>query len=377
LTVVVNEKRELFMKMKLLQLLLLLFLNLISFEISFAQGSSTEPVNDGPYIFYVSGKLKAEWINKSVLSGDRINAEDFPELKAKFNLLFSFKDLTDNFTVKPNFSQSFENVDSVSVISDIHGEYTTYINLLKASGVIDNNLNWKYGKGHLVILGDIFDRGDMVTEVFWHLFGLEKQALEAGGMVHVLLGNHELLTLGKDLRYMNDKYKKVETIAATKYFDLYSENSVIGKWLRTKPIVITIDNILFVHGGLSIEMVRRNIKIRKINETFTNRIVGADMETVCADEELFFLSDSFGPLWYRGYFNDRTFCESRLDSILGFYKSNYIVVGHTSSKDIKSLFNTKVFAIDAGIMNEQPGEMLIYKNGSFYKCYLNGDRVKL
>ncbi len=64
-------------------------------------------------------------------------------------------------------------IDSIGIITDIHGEYSTYLNLLNANGIIDNDLNWKFGKGHLVIIGDTFDRGAMVTEVLWHLFGLE------------------------------------------------------------------------------------------------------------------------------------------------------------------------------------------------------------
>ena len=89
--------------------------------------------------------------------------------------------------------------------------------------------------------------GDMVTEILWHLYSLEKQAARAGGMVHYILGNHELMVLDEDLRYINEKYKQVEAISGIKYSDLYSENSVLGKWLRSKPVMVTINNIIFVH----------------------------------------------------------------------------------------------------------------------------------
>ncbi|MCK7530014.1 MAG: hypothetical protein MZV63_02625 [Marinilabiliales bacterium] len=81
-----------------------------------------------------------------------------------------------------------------------------------ANGIIDRNLNWKFGRGHLVYLGDAHDRGDMVTEILWHLFSLERQAAKAGGMVHFVLGNHELMVLDGDLRFINPKYRKVEAI---------------------------------------------------------------------------------------------------------------------------------------------------------------------
>jgi hypothetical protein len=53
------------------------------------------------------------------------------------------------------------------------------------------------------------------------------------------------------------------------------------------------------------------------------------------------------------------------------------VVGHTPKPEITSMFNKKILGADAGIMNNQPGEMLLYKNGSFYKCFSTGRRVKL
>jgi hypothetical protein len=346
---------------------------------AFCQSITVNPdtISDGPYIFNLNNKLRIRWIKNSVLGEDDLIPENFNEIKKKFNLTSEYNDLMNSTLQKPNFLQSYEKIDSLAVITDIHGEYKIYIKLLQANGIIDENLNWKFGKGHLVVLGDTFDRGDMVTEVFWHLFGLEKQAVEAGGMVHVMLGNHELLVLSKDLRYINEKYKRVEFISGTKYYDLYSENSILGKWLRSKPIIITIDNILFVHAGISAEMVNRNLKIRQINQKFTNNIVGKENEAICENEELFFLSDNDGPLWYRGYFTDKNFCETTLNSILDFYDIEHIVVGHTSFKDIRSLFNNKILAVDAGIMNELPGEMLIYKNGSFYKCYVTGERIKL
>lgn len=364
------------MKSKLFQLILFLLFSLTSFAV-LPDGGPADKVNDGPYIFNLNGKLKAKWIKNDILKSENLNPEKYSDFITRFNLPCSYKDLIDSYMIKSDFSQSYEGVDSISIISDIHGEYKSYLNLLKASGIIDENLNWRFGKGHLVVLGDIFDRGDKVTEVLWHLFGLEKQALEAGGMVHVMLGNHELLVLSKDMRYMNEKYVKVEKITKAKYSDLYSENSVLGNWLRSKPIVVTINNILFVHGGLSIEMVRKNINISQINKTFKEKIVGKDTEEVCADPELLFLSDTFGPLWYRGYFTDSSFSETRLDSILSFYKTKSIVVGHTTLKHITSLYNTKIIAVDAGIMHNQPGEMLIYKNGSFYKAFVTGVRVKL
>ena len=125
------------------------------------------------------------------------------------------------------------------------------------------------------------------------------------------------------------------------------------------------------------EMVHRNLKIDQINRIFMTKIVGKNQQEVNCIEMQKFLNKTNGPLWYRGYFDDTNFCESKIDSILSFYGKNHIVVGHTPNTEIISLFSTKILGADAGIMNNQPGEMLIYKNGSFYKCFRTGRRIEL
>jgi hypothetical protein len=342
----------------------------------------TKPYYDtlsaGPYIFRDNNKLKARWIDKGRIKSDVITAENFSEFKKKFDFVFDFTDLKVSSPAKPDYAQVYTGVDSLSAISDIHGEYDKYINLLKASGIIDDSLNWKYGKGHLVVLGDAFDRGDKVTQILWHLFGLEKQAEKAGGMVHVILGNHELMIFSNDETYMNDKYRKVEELLQVKFSDLFSSNSVLGNWLRTKPIVITINDILFVHAGISIEMVDRKLRIEQINRGFSDMLAGKEISSDADYEKLIFLNDDKGPIWYRGYFREQDFSENQLDSILSFYRTSHIVVGHTHCEGINPIFKNKIFGIDAGLsIDNEPGQMLIYKNGTFYAGLSTGQRIIL
>ncbi len=364
------------MKNILYYILICFFINLNSYSSTIINDIGRDSVNDGPYIFKKHDKLKAKWVDKGELYNKIITAGNFQELKTQFNLSFTYQDLLNTYKLKPEFNQDFENVDSIAVISDIHGEYNSYINLLKAAGVIDENLKWSFGTGHLVILGDVFDRGDMVTEVFWHVFGLEQQAKDAGGMVHVIVGNHESLILGRDLFYTHDKYKEVDTIAHTNYFDLYSQKSVLGRWLRTKPIIVTINNNIYTHAGLSIEMVKRNLPIPDINKIFYQKILGKKSETIELYEKLDFLNGDNGPLWYRGYFNDSTFNENTLDTVLSFYGKGKIIVGHTTFKEIKTLFNDKIFGVDAGLMDKLPGEILLWKKGVFYRVMISGKRTR-
>jgi hypothetical protein len=169
----------------------------------------------------------------------------------------------------------------------------------------------------------------------------------------------------------------VESITGTKYFDLYSDNSVLGKWLRSKPIIICINDILFVHAGISVNLIQNNLTINRINQTFSDSIMGQNIQSTCKSDVLKLLNGDNGSLWYRGYFKDTTFNENHLNAILSFYSKKHIVVGHTPYKEFKLLFDNKIIDIDNGIMLDQPGGVLIIKNESFYKGLVTGDRIKL
>ncbi|MFZ5979405.1 MAG: metallophosphoesterase, partial [Candidatus Zixiibacteriota bacterium] len=100
----------------------------------------------------------------------------------------------------------FENVPRIFIISDIHGEYGDFEDILIKAGVADSSLHWAWGSGHLVVLGDIFDRGSRVTECLWLVYQLQQEAPANGGRVHFVLGNHELMVLRGDIRYVHERY---------------------------------------------------------------------------------------------------------------------------------------------------------------------------
>lgn len=362
---------------RLLYIIILLF----SYTLSIAQdktgAADNSYVNDGPYIYYQNDSLKAFWVKNNILHKEYVTPETFPLLQKKFNLTFSFKELNASKNIKQNYTQRYNKIDSIGIIGDIHGEYKTYIELLKSMGVIDKELKWKFGKGHLMVTGDVFDRGDRVTEVLWHLFGLEKQAEKAGGEVHLLLGNHELLVIDNELNYINSKYRKVEELSGTGYNELFSTSTVLGIWLRSKPVIVTINDILFVHAGLSPEMVQRKMDIKKVNRLFGDGLMGRPLDSISSYIDLPFLLTDFGPVWYRGYFSGTDFGESKLDSILDFYDKRHIVVGHTVIPAITSVYNSKLIGVDIGIMYGKNPEMLLYKEGVFYRTSLKGKRTKL
>jgi hypothetical protein len=342
-----------------------------------SSGQVIKDLNDGPYIFSIEDKLVARWVEDGFSHRKVITKKNFNDFRDKFGLKCSIRDLYVPYSRKSSFKQVYKGVDSICAISDIHGEYKKYLELLKTQNIIDYNLNWKFGTGHLVVLGDYFDRGEHVTELLWHLFGLEKQAEKAGGKVHVMIGNHEMMMFSKDDRYMNDKYRKVEQVLEMHYVDLFSGGSVLGEWLRSKPVIVQINDNLFVHGGISSELVQRQMKPEQINKLFYQLTTG---QNLASDEELkdiLFLSDDKGPLWYRGFLTEPEFSEEMTDEILRFYGRSHIIVGHTTDNDVKALFHNKIICIDAGLGNDLPGAVLICKGNVFYKGTVDGKRTKL
>lgn len=335
-------------------------------------------ITDGPFIYDYGNQLTVKWIekNKSVIEKS-IVGNDFETFEADFGFPFEYVKSFQNEKENVDYVQTFSNVKNVVALSDIHGQYDVFVRLLRNNNVIDEDNNWTFGSGHLVINGDVFDRGNRVTEILWLIFKLENQAKSLGGRVHFLLGNHELMVLNNDLRYIDAKYLTTSRKMGTTYDKLYSKDLIIGQWLRTKPIIVSINEIIFVHAGISPEVVARQLSQQTINTLFQNDIIDGDKNTIENDPLLNFLKGSKGPVWYRAYFEDQNFSNNDLDAILNYFDKNHIIVGHTTQTRLVSLFGGKVIGIDSGIKNGEYGEVLIYEEGSFYRGFQDSGRISL
>ena len=334
---------------KLLSILLLLFIPSLSF-------CQAERVSDGPYIFIEKDKL----IKTSILNGEVIKSS-----------------LSQNSfdTIYYPEKSTFKKIKKIAALSDLHGQYDLTIELLKNNRIIDENLNWNFDKGHLVINGDIFDRGDKVNELLWLIYKLEIQAKDKGGQVHYLLGNHEYMILQKDLRYITDKYKTSSYLLDIDYDKLYGNNTVLGRWLRSKPSIIKINDIVFTHGGVSEEFLEKhgvdldgiNAMMRK-NNTFTK-------EQLKSTNYYDLYYGQKGLIWYRGYFEkyEANLTDKNINKILKLLNANTIVVGHTTQEKIVPLFNNRIFGVDSGLKYGLDGEVLIIKNNRFYRGNLDGN----
>jgi hypothetical protein len=321
---------------------------------SFHQTDSSG-INDGPYIFIENNHL----IEKRITDGNVIiNTTPVNHYKREY-------------VPSP---ASFNNVNKFAAFSDIHGQFDLATSILRNHKIIDENLEWSFGDGHLVIVGDIMDRGEKVTEFLWFVYHLEQQAKISGGRVHFLLGNHEYMVLRNDLRYIHEKYKTASDLLGASYSDLFSDQTILGRWLRSKPTIIKIDDITFVHGGISKELLSINNDIESINKLMRESI---DIPKSEMKDTLFYKSyyRSLGPIWYRGYFKDDNIV-NEIDGILKTLESNHIVVGHSSQQNVVELFEGKVYGVDSSIKNGISGELLLFENDRFYRGKMNGEKIE-
>lgn len=319
-------------------------------------------------------------------------------------------------------------IKKIIAVGDIHGAYEAFVKILKINKLIDEELHWIGGKTHLVQTGDILDRGPDAKKVFDMLMRLEKEAEEAGGKVHVLLGNHEemnitgiafdyvgYVTSDQFTSFLPDKYREKkekefrktiaekalnqtdpdlssdnnlrpyweelisEDIGAQKiYINNFNDN--YGKWLLKKNAVIKINDVIFAHGGISKKF--STWKLEGINDMLRTELTYMRRARKNPPRsrmpfELRIVYKSKGPLWYRGLaLMDDGFKEEKeeVDKILQNLGAKYMVIAHTPqvgsriiSDEYLSRFQGRIWIIDTGISESYGGFLsaLIIENGKF------------
>jgi hypothetical protein len=344
--------------------------------ISFSAWAQEKSLSEPPHIFLNQQETTLIWVENGVKKQvkDRISQGQTTQKLLGFNPYPHFA-----YTQSGAYhaQEEFVGVQKFVALSDIHGQYQTLTHFLQTYGVIDEQKQWIFGEGHLVILGDIFDRGPQVTEALWLIFRLEMQALAAGGRVHYLAGNHEGMILYNDLRYVHNKYPQLAELMGIPLQKWFNQQSLLGQWLRKRPVMISINDLLFVHAGLSPAFLAEKYSIKEVNDTFRLRIFPLDTLISIDEERVEMLRFSQGPLWYRGYFNSEEDPTPIAEAALKQYQKQHIVVGHTSASQVRTLLNDQVIAIDASLQKGENGEVLIYENQQLWKGDREGNKKRL
>lgn len=309
-----------------------------------ADQDSVECGTDGPVVIRRGDKLISYTVTEEngspVFRTEEISADDslycFANDSRKFGFLLK-KELP------PDEECDYQMPEKLLAVSDIEGNFDGFAAILRGAGVINDKYEWSFGSGHLVLLGDFFDRGNHVNECLWLIYKLESESERAGGKVHFILGNHELMNLKGDFRYVRKKYFQNADSLGLPYSEWYSAGSELGRWLMTKNCIEKIGSTLFIHGGYSPQLLAMNLPADNINDILRDLMKSSFSKAMSALDSLIIRSN--GPLWYRGIAKQEI-PESTVDSLLAMNSAERIVIGHTLFEEICNLYGGKVKAID-------------------------------
>lgn len=268
--------------------------------------------------------------------------------------------------------------DKVFVMSDPHGRLDCVVSLLQGNNVIDKDLRWNFGRNHLVVIGDIFDRGEDVVQIFWLFYKLQQEAEEAGGRVSMFLGNHEPMVFSNDLRYTKPKYTILARELGMEYRTLFGPQSELGRWIASWNTIGIIGRDLFVHAGLGGDFYRWNLSIPEVNRQMSGAIFMKNADRKAKSDTLNFLYGSYGPIWYRGLVQDeerrKPVAVDTLDLIRARYGVEHIVVGHTIFRDIATFYDGRVFDVNVDNrvnQRKRRGRAVLIEGDAYYVV---GDR---
>jgi hypothetical protein len=276
----------------------------------------------------------------------------------------------------PNPTETTTDGD-IFVMGDIHGRHQSLVNILVNNEIIDPNLNWTFGQGQLVLLGDEFDRGHMVTETLWFLYELQIKARKAGGNVHPLLGNHEIMAMTGDHRYLHEKYAFFTLYTGVNYYQLWGNHTVLGRWLRSQNAIVQINDYLFVHAGISPQFAVLNYKFPDVNSRVRKYLNSGEQAEKGSPED--YILGSLGPFWYRGYGkyggNHPEVTQEFIDLYLDSKGLKRMILGHNELPAVATSYNGKVISVDVAIDESgKSAQGLLISGDKLYICRSDGTK---
>jgi hypothetical protein len=262
----------------------------------------------------------------------------------------------------------FPGGDRIVAFGDVHGDVAGARAALRLAGVIDEKDDWIGKKTIVVQTGDQLDRGDSEPEVLDLFDALDKKAKAAGGRFYALNGNHEVMNVAGDYRYVTeDGFKDWKGIQPTSTTNARRVDTLdplmrgraaaflpggpMAQRLAEHPVAIVVGDTAFVHGGLLPGHVRYGIA--RINRETQSWMRGETprMPKILDGED--------APIWTRYYSDGKPSGRAcaALSRALDMLQARRIVVGHTVQKTgITSACDKKVWRIDVGLAKHYGGK---------------------
>jgi hypothetical protein len=255
----------------------------------------------------------------------------------------------------------------VVAIGDLHGDLDAARRALRIAGAIDAHDAWIGGTLVLVQTGDEIDRADDDRTILDLFERLKADATKTGGEVIALTGNHELMNVSLDFRYVtpggfaafSDLHLPAAQ-AAQIHLDDPNESGRAAAFLPSgpyalkiaeRPLFVKVGDSVFVHGGILPKHLKYGLD--RMNDETHDWLLGkrAECPKIVSSED--------GPVWTRMYSAapGREECAT-LDEALQGLNAKRMVVGHTVQRNgISSACSDHVWRIDTGMSKAFEGKV--------------------
>jgi hypothetical protein len=143
----------------------------------------------------------------------------------------------------------------IYAVGDVHGDYDRLTELLAGAGVIagippsPDRPVWSAGRSVLVFTGDLIDKGPKAVAVLELARALPKAAAGAGGVVVVLMGNHEAEFLARPKAAKAEEFRAELTAAGLEPGEVAAGNGDLGSFLCSLPFAARVNDWFFSHAG--------------------------------------------------------------------------------------------------------------------------------
>ena len=205
------------------------------------------------------------------------------------------------------------NNNPIYIIGDIHGDYQCLIhclvdlcNVCKITKIYDDEykyknreyLEWIPSNNSVVVFcGDIIHRkrytdhvlDDECSDIYMlkALFRLKKEAIDYGGDILIISGNHEIMNI---LQPYEEIYTSLLNLKTNIQF--FSDKDSVNEYIENSYAWIKINDILITHGGLCSDYLTYfdnnkdltgDILIRFVNDEYHKYFMGFDKDNIQKD----------------------------------------------------------------------------------------------
>ena len=254
----------------------------------------------------------------------------------------------------------------IVAIGDLHGDLDAANKALKLAGAIDTAGAWMGGALVVVQTGDQIDRGDDDRKILDLFERLKTEAQKTGGDVVALSGNHELMNVTFDFRYVTsgafdafaDVSASVPSVPGLETKQrgraaAFAPGGPYARILARRPVVARVGDSIFVHGGVLPKHVAYGLDA--INEGTRAWLVGDAKDpprAVVAED---------GVVWTRAYSAAPGREEyAQLAEVLEALHAKRLVMGHTVQKPgIQPACDERAWRIDVGMAKSFGGPIQV------------------